>query len=204
MLRRINISLYAFLNFIIMKFILLFLFIISNIYSQEIYNAKKITDFKSVTKNQSDSDIYSLNATELGSLILSSQKKYQLIYSYATWCKPCNETLPKILKFVNSNNNVQLYIINIEKDNSRSLKWTKDAFIKKFNYLNNTFMVSESYGKRSYKKYDRFIQVIAPGHKDYGLSLIILFDNNKNLLYASTYFEAVDAEITKLMNLTKK
>jgi len=186
-----------------MKQFLFFFLFINCIYSQDDYTAKKITDYYSVLTNKSENAIYSLNANELDSLITTSPKKYHLIYSYATWCKSCNILFPKILDIVKNSKNIQLYVIDIERNNSRYLKWTKEAFKNKFNYLNNTFMISDSYGKRRYKKYENFIQKIAPGHKDYGLSLIVLFDKNKNLLYASTYFEEDDAEIKKINTLTK-
>jgi len=186
-----------------MRQFLFFLLFVNCIYSQDTYKAKIITNYTFVLTNKNENAIYSLNANELDSLITLSPKKYHLIYSYATWCKSCNIFFPKILNLVKNSKNIQLYVINIERNNSRYLKWTKEAFKNKFNYLNNTFMVSDTYGKRRYKKYERFIQNIAPDHKNYGLSLIVLFDNNKNLLYASTYFEEDDAEIKKINMLTK-
>jgi len=177
--------------------ILSFFFCYTNLtQGQNEQQVNKIVDFSNVF--QSNFNVYSLNKTEFETLISESEKSYHLVYSFATWCKPCLESLPKVLYFIKNNPNVQLYILNIEKHDSKRQMDVKNFLYEKYNYTSNTFTVSEEYGKGKWKRYDTFINAIAPNHKEYGMSLFLLFSDKSNLIYASTYNETTD-EILKLI-----
>jgi len=142
-----------------------------------------------------------LNKTEFDSLVKTDKEhQFHLIYSFGTWCKPCVAFLPKLLDWIESNPSVKLYILNIEKDGNDKLLNVKNFLSEKHNFNANTFMVSDEYGKRRWKKYDAFVQEMALGHDEYGMSLLLLYDENVKLLYASTYNETEDEEILKMTN----
>ncbi len=106
-----------------MKYILCFFLIYCslNLVAQENYTAKTITDYNEVL-NSNKNEIYSLNKAEFDSLVKTDKDhQFHLVYSFATWCKPCLEYLPKLLKWTNSNPSVKLYILNIEKDGNGKL-----------------------------------------------------------------------------------
>lgn len=165
------------------------LFCFTNFFGQETYFTKQITDYNEVL-NSNNNEIYSLNKTEFDSLVKTDKNhEFHLIYSFGTWCKPCVAFLPKLLEWTESNPSVRLYILNIEKDGDNKLLRVKDFLREKHNFNANTFMVSDEYGKRRWKKYDAFVQEMAPGHTEYGMSLVLLYDENVKLLYASKFYD---------------
>ena len=170
------------------KNILIILMLISfTSYSQK-YDAKKIAFNSANTsiENLDKNEIFSLDKDEFLKLVSKSEKKYNLIVSFATWCSPCRKCLPALIKFAEENEDkINLYIINIEKDKSKNLLESRE-FFKKINYSTPTFMVSEKYGKDRRTKYKRFIKDLI-GEKDFsdiylGMFENILFDSNSNII----------------------
>lgn len=189
-----------------MKIIAFFisLFCLTNLSAQEKYFTKVISDFDEAL-NSNKNEIYSLNKTEFDSLIkMDKNHEFHLVYSFGTWCKPCVAFLPKLLEWSESNPSVKLYILNIEKDGDDKLLRVKNFLREKHNFNANTFMVSDEYGKRRWKKYDAFVQEMAPGHDEYGMSLLLFYDKTGKLLYASTYNETDEEELLTLSNKFKE
>ena len=173
-------------------------------FAQDGYFAKTITDYNEVL-NSNKNEIYSLNKAEFDSLIkIDNNHKFPLVYSFATWCKPCVAFLPDLLDWTENNPLVRLYILNIEKDGDKKLLRVKDFLREKHNFNANTFMVSDEYGKRRWKKYDAFVQEMVPGHDEYGMSLLLLYDKTGKLLYASTYNETDEEELLTMSNKIKE
>lgn len=175
-------------------------FIVSNIVSsQELYEVKNITDFEEVLRKFNGQNIYDLDINELKNLIKVSSKEFHLIYTYGYWCKPCIETLPSVLKF-ESNAKLELYLINIENKDKDFLR-TKNFLKEKFDYLDNTFTITDDYGKSSWKKYKNFVEELVPGHNEYGMSLFILLNKNAEVLFASSYKQEKDLKIEKIKKI---
>ena len=145
----------------------------------------------------------SLRDIEKELLILKSKKKYNLLLSFGIWCSPCRIALPKLIEFIEENKDIiNLYIINIEKDKSKSLFETKKYF-SEINYTTSTFMISEKYGTDRRNKYKKFMKdIIKNGFSDEYLGMFesILFDNNSNIIYKS---KDSDTDETTLENLKK-
>ena len=108
--------------------------------------------------NLKDSTTYSLDKESLLKLIAAGDKKFTLVLTYGFWCSPCNEYLPKLLKFISKNKpDLQLVIANLEPDDSNRLLLNKYALERKHNYTKANFMISEKYGRRKWKKSDPFL-----------------------------------------------
>ena len=168
--------------------------------AQDDYFSKDIIDYNEVL-NSNQNEIYSLNKSEFDSLIKANKnQKFHLVYSFGTWCKPCVAFLPELLDWVKNNPSVKLYILNIEKDGNKKLQRVKDFLSEAHDFNANTFMVSEEYGKGRWKKYDAFVAEMAPGHKEYGMSLLLLYDKTEKLIYASTYNETNEEVLLRMSN----
>lgn len=173
--------------------------------AQNKYQAKKIVDYDVIINNlilNNDDEIYEITKPELDSLVKKSNKDFTYVYTFAWWCEPCVEKLPSVLNLKDSIDSFQLLIITCEKDNSKELYLTQKYKNSKFNIQFPIFNISDDFSSRRWEKYDQFIQEIIPGHKDYGLSLSIIIDNKENkVLYASTYKESKDEQISKINSL---
>lgn len=170
--------------------------------AKEIIN---INEFVSELNSNPKLDIYSLNSENFLELLTSSTKEYHLFYSFATWCRPCREYLPMLLEFVEKNrDNLELYVLIIEKDDSKELLHSKAFFSKIKNFNSPLYCLTSGESKRPVKRYLNFVKSILPNHKEYGLSLNILYNNNGNALYASNYNESKEEILTNLNELIIK
>lgn len=175
-----------------------------NLFSQntvtETIDTLNLLSYDELNKNVA----YDINYDTFNFLKDNNNKKMSLIYTYALWCKPCRETLPEILKIANNNKkNIDFYLILTESKSKEIQKAKKHLnSIENFDYP--IFNISNEYSKKVVKKYDHFIQNIIPGHKDYGLSLIILFNENGKPIYLSTYNETKVEKLETLKNKLKR
>tara|TARA_B100001057_G_scaffold342455_1_gene343359 strand:+ start:410 stop:919 length:510 start_codon:yes stop_codon:yes gene_type:complete len=112
-----------------MRFLIIFIFLISNVYSDDKPNIKNIVinkelkTYDNITFLDVDKKIINL-AEYKGSLIL--------LNFWATWCAPCKKEMPSLdaLKNHPSLENIQIFPINIGKDNLvKSKKFFKDLNI---------------------------------------------------------------------------
>ncbi|WP_452230646.1 TlpA family protein disulfide reductase [Lacinutrix sp. MEBiC02404] len=163
--------------------------------ANEILNTKDFVIELSIPK---ETEVYSINSDTILELIKSSDKEYHIIYSFTTWCGPCREYLPMLLDYVETNN-IELYIIIIEKDASEKLYNSKVFFDKMESFKKPLYCITSGKSKNPKKKYYEFVESIKPNHNEYGLSLNILFNNKGEVLYASTYNESKE-EILKTLN----
>ncbi|HLT65789.1 MAG TPA: hypothetical protein VKZ80_05495 [Flavobacterium sp.] len=188
------------------KNLILFVFFISlNICSQTPLKSTNGLNYNEIIndfENNIKSNIYSINKDDILQLVKLSKKKYHILYSFATWCGPCREYLPNLLRFIAENDDVELYILLIEKNNSRNLLSSKIFFDKMDSFNKPLFCIVGNKPERPKKLYFDFVKSILPHHKEYGLSLNILMLKNGNILYASTYNESKSEIIENLKRLT--
>jgi thiol-disulfide isomerase/thioredoxin len=166
----------------------------STLKAKEILNTK---DFVNELSSIKDVGVYSIDSETILKLIKSSKKEFHVIYSFTTWCGPCREYLPMLLNYV-ENNNIELYILIIEKDNSKKLYNSKVFFDKMENFNKPIFCITSGKSKNPKKKYFEFVESIVPNHKEFGLSLNVLINNKGEVLYASTYNESKEEIIATL------
>ena len=113
-----------------MRFLIIFIFLTSNLYAGELPNINNLVLNKDVKKYDSltflDHKNNQLNLDEYqGSLILMN--------FWATWCAPCKEEMPSldILNKYKSLNNLKIFPINVGQDNTeKALNFFEDLKIK--------------------------------------------------------------------------
>lgn len=157
-------------------------------------------DYNSLKANT----IYSFNDRDFDYLIRQKDKKLKLVYTFALWCGPCRKMLPKILRIANKyRNDLQFYLVTTE-NNEKELSQLRLFYKNEKLFARPAFNISNNISGKYYKprrKYSAFVQAIAPGHKEYGFSLAILYNRENKIMYASTYNELMeDVVVDKLMS----
>ncbi len=194
----------------------LFLSIVSgiNTFSQNITLADtiKYNSFQDLEKKT----FYGTDYKNLKYYIRSSEKPYKLIFTFTDWCKPCREKHPSILeiekKFKNKldvifvtdiytqGNLVNTYQYLSEINNNASIFTIiddKKFEVKKGKY--KYFLFDNKKNKRvQVNRYEYTMNSLIPSLDDYGYSLVVLFDENDKVIYASTYYETKDEVLKKL------
>ena len=113
-----------------MKFLIIFFFLLSNAFANEVLDIKNLVINKELKKYDSltflDNKNNQLNLNEYrGNLIL--------LNFWATWCAPCKEEMPSLdLLQVNKNlNNLKIFPINIgQENNEKALNFFEELEIK--------------------------------------------------------------------------
>ena len=132
-----------------MRFLIIFIFLISNSYAAELMGIKNIIINKELKKYDSltflDDKDNQLNLNEYkGNLIL--------LNFWATWCAPCKEEMPSLdLLVINKNlDNLKIFPINVGQDSSeKALMFFKDLDIKNLNlYFDSPITLAKKFGLR--------------------------------------------------------
>ena len=132
-----------------MRFLIIFIFFISNVLADEKSNFKNLIVNKEL---KTYDNITFLDSTD--KLIkLNDYKGYLVILNFwATWCVPCKEEMPSLdlLKVNSKLNNLKIFPINIGKDNiKKSNKFFKDLNIKNLDiYFDNTITLAKNFSLR--------------------------------------------------------
>ena len=121
-----------------MRFLIIFIFFISNVLANETPNIKNIV----ITKELKTYDNITFVDSKEKIIKLSDYKgKLVLLNFWATWCAPCKEEMPSLdnLKANPNLDNIEIFPINIGKDNlKKSNKFFQDLNIKNLNiYFDN-------------------------------------------------------------------
>tara|TARA_B100001564_G_scaffold185506_1_gene155846 strand:+ start:19 stop:528 length:510 start_codon:yes stop_codon:yes gene_type:complete len=132
-----------------MRFLIIFVLLITNTFAEEITDIKNLIINKELKKYQNlsflDDQNKQINLDNLnGNLIL--------LNFWATWCAPCKEEMPSLdqLKLNKNLNNLKIFPINIGKDNlKKSLKFFDDLEIKNLKvYFDNPNTLAKKIGLR--------------------------------------------------------
>ena len=161
-----------------MRFLILFIFIISNSLANEAPNIKNIVINKEL-KTYDNIDFLDVNEKMI------SLKDYKgslvLLNFWATWCAPCKEEMPSLddLKINSNFDNIEILPINIGKDSlKKSEKFFKDLGIKNLNiYFDNPITLANELSLRGLpttilfnkenKEFARIIGSIDFGNKEF-------------------------------------
>ena len=113
-----------------MRFLIIFIFLISNSFANEVSDIKNLIINKEYKKYDS---LTFLNAKNQ-KINLNSYKGNLIILNFwATWCAPCREEMPSLDALLNNDrlNNLKIFPINVGKDNlEKSESFFKDLDIK--------------------------------------------------------------------------
>tara|TARA_B110000444_G_C18710200_1_gene533300 strand:- start:525 stop:1034 length:510 start_codon:yes stop_codon:yes gene_type:complete len=132
-----------------MRFLIIFIFFISNVFADEIPKIKNIVINEELKTYE---DIAFLDSKE--KLIKLSDYRGHLVMLnfWATWCAPCKEEMPSLdnLKANPSLDNLEIFPINIGKDDKKKAeKFFIDLNIKNLNiYYDNTVTLAKDLSLR--------------------------------------------------------
>jgi thiol-disulfide isomerase/thioredoxin len=132
-----------------MRFLIIFIFFISNVLADEKSNIKNLI----VNKELKTYDNITFLDTKDKLIKLNDYKGYLVILNFwATWCAPCKEEMPSLdlLKVNSKLNNLIIFPINIGKDNiKKSKEFFKDLNIKNLDiYFDNTITLAKDFSLR--------------------------------------------------------
>ena len=132
-----------------MRFLIIFIFLISNVLANEVLNIKNIVINKEL---KTYNNITFLDSNEKIIKLSDYRGNLVLLNFWATWVAPCKEEMPSLdaLK-VNSNlDNIEIFPINIGKDNlKKSNKFFEDLNIKNLNiYFDNPVTLAKDLALR--------------------------------------------------------
>ena len=103
-----------------MRFLIIFIFIVSSAIANEIPKIKNLVINKQL---KTYDNIIFLDANEKIVKLSDYKGNLILLNFWATWCAPCKEEMPSLdaLKTNPELNNIKIFPINIGKDNFKSL-----------------------------------------------------------------------------------
>tara|TARA_Y100000768_G_scaffold359990_1_gene316900 strand:+ start:326 stop:835 length:510 start_codon:yes stop_codon:yes gene_type:complete len=132
-----------------MRFLILFTFFISNVFANEIPPIKNLVLIKELKKYD---NITFLDSNKKKIKLDDFNGKLILLNFWAVWCAPCKEEMPSldILKSNSNLNNLEIFPINVGKDNiKKSNKFFEDLNIKNLDiYYDNSPTLAKTFSLR--------------------------------------------------------
>ena len=99
-----------------MRFLILFIFLITNVVAEELPGIKNIVIHKDL-KTYDNLIFFDKNGEKID--IKNFKEKIVLLNFWATWCEPCKEEMPSLDRLQNNPklNNLKIFAINISQEN---------------------------------------------------------------------------------------
>ena len=157
-----------------MRFLIIFIFLISNSFADEVIDIKNLVINKKLKKY----DSLLFKDTKNNQISLSDFRgKLILMNFWATWCSPCKEEMPSLdLLLTEENlNNLRIFPINVGQDNiKKASKFFDDLEIKNLElYFDSEITLAKKFGLRGIpttilfnKKGEEFARIM--GSIDFG------------------------------------
>ena len=114
-----------------MRFLILFIFLITNVVAEELPEIKNIVIHKDL-KTYDNLIFLDKNGQKID--IKNFKEKLVLLNFWATWCEPCKEEMPSLDRLQNSLqfNNLKIFVINISQENLEKV----NDFLEELNIKN--------------------------------------------------------------------
>ena len=132
-----------------MRFLIIFIFLITHVTANEYPNIKNLIINK---ESKSYENITFLDSNGIEVKLSDFRGNLILINFWATWCEPCKKEMPSLddLKTNSSLDNLKIFPINIGKDSpKRSSEFFKDLDIKNLNiYFDNPVTLAKKFKLR--------------------------------------------------------
>ena len=157
-----------------MRFLIIFIFLISNSFADEVIDIKNLVINKKLKKYDS---LLFKDAKNNQISLSDFRGKLILMNFWATWCSPCKEEMPSLdLLLIEENlNNLRIFPINVGQDNiEKASKFFDDLEIKNLElYFDSEMTLAKKFGLRGIpttilfnKKGEEFARII--GSIDFG------------------------------------
>ena len=151
-----------------MRFLIIFIFLISNSFADEVIDIKNLVINKKLKKYDS---LLFKDAKNNQISLSDFRGKLILMNFWATWCSPCKEEMPSLdLLLIEENlNNLRIFPINVGQDNiEKASKFFDDLEIKNLElYFDSEITLAKKFGLRGIpttilfnKKGEEFARVI--------------------------------------------
>ena len=132
-----------------MRFLIIFIFLLSNSFANEVTNIKNLVINKELKKY----DGLTLIDTKNRQFNLNDYQGNLILLNFlATWCVPCKKEMPSLdLLQVNKNlNNLKIFPINVGQDNiEKASKFFEDLEIKHLKlYFDSPITLAKKFGLR--------------------------------------------------------
>jgi thiol-disulfide isomerase/thioredoxin len=132
-----------------MRFLVIFIFLISNTFANETPNIKNLI----INKELKEYTNLTILNDQNNQLDLSNYKgKILLLNFWATWCAPCKEEMPSLdlLKLNKDLNNLKIFPVNVGQDNvKKAKKFFDDLNIKNLDlYFDENINLTKKFALR--------------------------------------------------------
>ena len=132
-----------------MKFLIIFTFLISSVFANEVPNIKNLIVNKEL---KSHNNISFLDSNKKIVKLTDYKGNLVLLNFWASWCAPCKEEMPSLDSLKSNPNlkNIEIFPINIGNDNLKKAKFFfKDLNIKNLNiYFDNPITLAKDFSLR--------------------------------------------------------
>ena len=132
-----------------MRFLIIFIFLISNSFAEELINIKNLVINKELKKYDG---LTFFNAKNKQLNLKEFEGQLILLNFWATWCAPCKEEMPSLDALQNRENldNLRIFPINVGKDGvEKSIIFFEDLKIKNLEiYFDSSINLVKKFGLR--------------------------------------------------------
>ena len=132
-----------------MRFLIIFVFLLSNSYANEVIDIKNLVINKELKKYDS---LTFLDAQEKQLDLNDYRGNLILLNFWATWCAPCKEEMPSLdlLQANEKLNNLKIFPINVGKDNiDKASEFFEDLGIQNLSiYFDSPVTLAKKFGLR--------------------------------------------------------
>ena len=132
-----------------MRFLILFIFLITNAFASDLPEIKNIVIHKEL---KTYDNVIFLDKKDEKINIKNFKGNLVLLNFWATWCEPCKEEMPSLDRLqINPNlNNLKIFPINISKENLKKVDiFFKDLDIKNFEpYFDSPITLAKTFSLR--------------------------------------------------------